>query len=112
MLEYFVNYLVQHFPQIGGYVLVAVIVAILVWKIAKFYIATTKIHAEFPVIQSILTEIKAGFATLNQVLLEKQVISKSCFSNANSPRVINELGKRLYEQSGAGKVYEDIKPSL
>ena len=107
-----INYLNQNSPEIAGYILVAVIVAILVWKVAKFYIATTKVHTEFPVIKSILTDIKTGFATLNQVLLEKQVISKSCFSNANSPRIINELGKRLYEQSGAKKVYEDIKPSL
>ncbi len=112
MIEYIINSFDQQFPEIAGYTLVAFVVAIVVWKAAKFYMATTKIHTEFPRIQSILTDIKTGFTTLNQVLLEKQVISKSCFSNENSPRVINDIGIKLYEQSGAGKVYKDIEPSL
>ncbi|MDP3957533.1 MAG: hypothetical protein Q8Q10_03475 [bacterium] len=49
---------------------------------------------------------------MNNVLLEKQVISHSCYSQENSPRVINPLGQKLYEQSGAKDLMEKVKGKL
>src|SRR3989344_3564221 len=112
MVEYISSKLIEYFPQIAGYAIVALIVGFVVWKVANFWIETNKSVGKLPAIETTLKRIEQGFLTLNQVLLEKTVISQSCFSNENSPRVINQIGKALFEESGSKKVYEEIKAVL
>lgn len=109
MLEWAIQQSVTHFPQIAGYSALIIVVTVLTWKVAHFYGASKSIHKEFPDIKSLLTKIESGLSTLNQVLLEKNVINKSCFSNANSPRIINEKGNDLLKISGSLPAYESVK---
>jgi len=85
MVEYISSKLIEYFPQIAGYAIVALIVGFVVWKVANFWIETNKSVGKLPAIETTLKRIEQGFLTLNQVLLEKTVISQSCFSNENSP---------------------------
>lgn len=111
-IEYIGSKIIENFPQFAGYVLIALVVGFIVCKCTIFYINTSKSITKLPAIEVTLKRIEQGFLTLNQVLLEKSVISQSCFSNENSPRVINELGKELLEKSGAKIVYDEIKSIL
>jgi hypothetical protein len=104
--------LIEFAPQIATYVLVALVVGIVVWKTAVFYVNTKKATSKFPAIEISLGKIDKGLTTLNQILLEKSVISQSCYSNENSPRVISDIGKKLYSESGAEKLFNIIKPEL
>ena len=112
MAQYIFDKLIQYFPQIGAYTLIALVVGLIVWKAASFYIKTQNTVSKFPMIETVLSKIDKGFTTLNQVLLEKQVISQSCYSNENSPRVVNEIGKKLFKESGAEELFEKIKEEL
>lgn len=102
----------EYFPQLMGYALVIIVVGFIVWKVSSFYFRTNNIHREFPEVKKLLTDISSGFKTLNSVLLEKSIISHSCFSESNSPRVINDLGKKVLTESGADVVFENMKNEL
>ncbi len=104
--------LIQYFPQIGGYTALIFIVGIFVYYFTKFYLETKKTNKSLPNIEATLTRIDKGFSTLNQVLLETNIISNSCYSVSNSPRVLNEAGKKLYQQSGAETLFERLKNEL
>jgi len=80
------------------------ILVLVVWgtiKLTKFWSKTTTLHTDVPEIKSTLNKIHTGLTTLNQVLLEGTIIKQSCYSSGNSPRTVNELGKRVLAQSGA-----------
>jgi hypothetical protein len=112
MINIILNYLQIYFPQIIGYALLVLITGLVVWKTAKFYFATKQLHNDFPSIKTLLSDIKTGFTTLNQVLLEKQVISQSCFSQAKSPRQLNPIGEKMYKESGAEALFNLVKGEL
>jgi hypothetical protein len=111
MLEIILK-LFEYAPQIATYGLVVILVAAIVWKAAVFYINTKRATDKFPKIETTLGKIDKGLATLNQILLEKTVITQSCYSNENSPRVVNELGQRLLKDSGAEKLFNEIESEL
>lgn len=112
MLQYLLDNLIKFFPQAAGYSFVTFVVAILVWKVCSFYLNTKKTVGKFPQIETVLAKIDKGLTTLNQVLLEKQIISQSCYSSENSPRVINEKGMKLCKDSGAEEIFNDVKDEL
>jgi hypothetical protein len=62
---------------------------------------TNALHTDLPDMKSTLNKIRMGLTTLNQVLLEGTIIKQSCYSSGNSPRTVNDLGKRVLAQSGA-----------
>jgi hypothetical protein len=62
--------------------------------------------------QAMLSRIDKGLTLLNKVLLEKTVITESCYSNENSPRAINTLGEELLTDSNAIPLFESIKDKL
>jgi len=130
MIEFIFNKAIEFFPQVSGYFLIAIVAGFLVYIIIKHY---NKHHGHCPTVSDLRTDfnksmdklditmnglkditykITNGLDSLNKVLLEKNVISQSCFSNGNSPRVINDLGKRLYKESGADNLYIKIKEEL
>lgn len=111
-MEIVLNYLITYYPQVGGYLLAAFVLAFVVWKISKFYLTTQTTNKDFLSIKATIEDIRSGFSTLNQVLLEKNVISNSCFSSSNSPRAINQLGIKLMHDSGADKLFQDMKTEL
>jgi len=104
--------LIKYYPQIAGYGFLIIIVTIVVYKCTKFYLKTEEVCKEFPNLQSLLQKIDKGFSTLNQILIEKDVIGSSCYSGGGSPRVLNERGEKLYKQSGAEKLLNEIKSDL
>jgi hypothetical protein len=112
MLGKFYDQLIQNFPQLAGYFFVACVVAFVVWKAAKFYFSTNRWTKEMPNLKITLDNIEKGFDKLNTLLLENSIISQSCYSSENSPRVINPLGERLYKESNAEKIFNKIKPEL
>ncbi|MDP3785278.1 MAG: hypothetical protein Q8R12_04415 [bacterium] len=112
MAQYIVDKAIQYFPQISGYFIVALVVGMFVWKLCAFYIRTNTATKKIPLIESLLSKIDRGFNTLNQILLEKSVISQSVYSSANSPRTINALGQKLFTDSGAEILFERIKTGL
>ena len=111
-IQYILDLLFKYYPQIAGYAFFLALAVYITYKATTFYIKTSKLHTEFPSVQILLTEIKSSFATLNQVLLEKQVISQSCFSQAKSPRQLNDIGMKLYKDSGADSLFVLVKDEL
>ena len=107
-LEYIISKLIEYFPQIAGYSLIAIIVGFVCVKATQFYMRTNGLHssvgglgASMTAMKTTLDSIHTGLTTHNNVLLEKTVISTSCYSVGNSPRVLNDRGIKLYEKSGA-----------
>lgn len=112
MLELIFKKLLEYFPQVAVYAIIILIVGFVVYKATRFYVQTKNVHKEFPDIKLVLQKIDKGLNTLNTILLEKSVISQSCYSNGNSPRIINDLGKKVLEESTAGALFEKIKNDL
>jgi len=112
MLEIILNYLITHFPQIAGYAVLFFFVVYVTFKLAKFYLNTNKTNEELPGIKFSLAKIDKGLTTLNQILLEKTVISQSCYSNEASPRAVSDLGEKVLQQSGADALFETLAPEL
>lgn len=86
-----------------------VVVAVIVWTMTKFYMATTQVIRDVPRIQTSLNRIDKGFTTLITLLLEAKVIQTSCYSESKSPRRVNDLGQRLLQESGAAQVISQIQ---
>ncbi len=112
MFDYAIQKLIEYFPQVSTYFIIILVAIFVTYKITVFYINTKKINSKFPEIEDTLERIDKGFTTLNQILLEKNVISRSCYSEENSPRVINQIGQKLYTESGASGLFENIKDEL
>ncbi len=112
MIDVIVQKLIEFFPQISVYFIIVIVVMFVTYKMTVFYINTKKATSKFPKIEDTLNRIDKGFTTLNQILLEKNVISRSCYSEENSPRAINPLGLRLFSESGAEKLFNSIKDEL
>lgn len=106
------TWLLTYAPYVAVY---AGTLLLAVWgsvKITKFWLKTTSLHTDVPEMKSTLTKISTGLTLLNQVLLEGTVIKQSCYSNANSPRKINELGEKMLLASGARVIAEALMPEL
>lgn len=130
MIDYILQKLFEYYPQVSTYFIIILVVVFVVYKFTIFYKDTkdnnrkfgeiegslNKIdednNKKFGEIEGSLNRIDKGFTTLNQILLEKNVISKSCYSEENSPRVINKIGLKLYSESGAEKLFDNIKDEL
>lgn len=112
MLDIIWDNLVKYYPQYIGYFIVILVVGYVVFKCTTFWHKTNKIHNGFEGITASLLKIDSGLNTLNKILLEKNVISQSCYSNGNSPRIINEQGKDVYTVSGGESLMSNIKDSL
>ena len=108
-MEYLFSFLIQYYPQIAVYGIILFLVVVITIKATDFYSQTRRLHADMPTVQTTLTKIDTGLTLLNNVLLEKTIISQSCYSNGNSPRVISSLGIQLLNESGANPIFEAIK---
>lgn len=106
------NFLMQRYPAIAIALFVLLLVIVATWKFCAFYSKTQNTMKEIPDIKKMLQNIHTGLLSLNSILIEKSVIGQSCYSSANSPRALNDVGKRLLEQSGADKLLEDKKEVL
>jgi hypothetical protein len=83
------------------------LLVLVVWatiKATSFWHKTRELHRDIPEIKKTLNNVHDAIKALNQVLLEKSVISQSCYSSENSPRVLNVLGKKLLTESKADEV--------
>ncbi len=111
-MEYIIRLAIDYFPPISWYTTAAAALVLATVKIHSFYIKTTAHHAEVPSIKDLLEHIDKGLATLNNVLLEKNIISHSCYSGNRSPRTINALGTQLMKESGAEIIFHAQKERL
>lgn len=112
MINYFIQKLSEYYPQVATYFIIILVVAFVVYKITIFYKDTKDKNEKFGDIEGSLNKIDKGFTTLNQILIEKNVISESCYSDENSPRIVNKLGLKLFSESGAEKLFYEIKDEL
>lgn len=112
MIETTFTFLGTYYPQVLGYALLVFIVAWLASKTTTFYAKTAKLHTDMPIMQTTLIRIDRGLSTLNTVLLERTIISQSCYSGGSSPRTVSALGKDLLRESGADKIFEADKNDL
>ncbi len=110
-MDSIINKLIEQ-PIIGGYIAVAVIVALVVYFFTKFYIETCRSTKEIPEIRNSLKKIDSGLNTLNKILLENSIIKQSCYASENSPRMVNDLGEKLFNESGAKELFDKIKDDL
>jgi hypothetical protein len=139
-MEYFLNFLNQYYPQVGIYAATLFFVIAVTVKIHGFYLnmqtvkgktekledkmpdielkmkmwqgKTEKLEDKMPKIEIMFSKIETGLILLNKMLLEKTIISQSCYSNENSPRTINDIGQSLLKESGANKIFEAKKKML
>lgn len=112
MIDPILQKLIDSYPQIATYFIIVLVVGFTVYKFTIFYKDTKDNNKKFGEVEEMLFRVDKGFTILNQILLEKNVISKSCYSDENSPRVINQLGLKLYSESGAEKLFHSIKNEL
>lgn len=118
-LEYVISKLIEYFPQIAGYGILAIVVGYISVKATQFYMKTNGLHSSVGGLDVAVTGMKTtldsihtGLTTLNNVLLEKTVISTSCYSVGNSPRILNASGLKVYNESGAKPLLESKKNEL
>lgn len=112
MLDSIFQKLSEYYPQIATYFIIVLVVAYTVFKLTCFYKDTKGATSKFPGMETTLNKIDRGLDKLNQSLLDNKLIKSSCYSNENSPRVVNDLGKKLLEESGANKLMDKIGKEL
>lgn len=112
MITFFIDSLVKYYPQVGVYALIGAALIFFTWKVSVFCVKTNALHEEFPSLKTLIGEIRSALVTLNQVLVEKNVINKSVFSQSNSPRQMNAVGVKLYNESGAKSAFEGMRDDL
>ncbi len=112
MISTICNYLLEHQGIVGITVVIAIIVFLIGWKLSEFYNETKKVNKSFPEIKDKLSSIDSSLNTLNTILIEKEIIKSSIYSQANSPRIVNESGKKVYQQSGAKNILEENSNNL
>lgn len=112
MMDSIFNFIGAYHPEFFQDIILLAAVAFAASKITTFYLKTVKLHEDMPAMRTTLARIDKGFALLNSVLLEKTVISRSCYSQEASPRAINTLGEQLLRESGAREVFETKKFDL
>ncbi len=98
----------KNYPLIGAVILAAALSAL----VTKFVVRTNHTNSAFPKIERMLRRINMGLMTLNNVLLEREIIKQSCYSGTDSPRTVNSLGEKLFKESGAGLLFETLKPDF
>ncbi|HUC01329.1 MAG TPA: hypothetical protein VMA75_00285 [Candidatus Paceibacterota bacterium] len=111
-MEYFFAFLIQDYQQIALYLVVLYSVIWITAKVSGFYFKTSELHTKMPNIERLLEKLDIGLAALNDALLGKSVIDKSYYSRDRSPRTVNELGERLFKESGAEAAFAAMKDPL
>jgi hypothetical protein len=112
MFNWLMDKLYEIDPNSACYLAIFLILLLITARLAMFYSETEQKNKEVDNIGNILERLDKGFTTLNQVLLEKDVIKSSCYSVGNSPRILNQAGVELYSKSGASKIFDRIKEEL
>lgn len=103
---------VEYSAKSSPVILVVFMIVAITILVTKFVLRTNGTNEALPKIQALLAKMDKGLAMLNAVLLEKNIINQSCYSKEDSPRAVNKLGERLLEVSGAGALFERMKPDL
>jgi hypothetical protein len=111
-MDYLFNFLIQDYQQIALFGIVLYLIVKITITLDRFYVETKKLHDKVPNMERLLAKIDAGLSSLNDTLLEKSIIDKSCYSRDRSPRTVNELGEKLFKESGADAVYLSMKEEL
>lgn len=112
LMEYLFNLLIQDYQQIALYLVVLYFVVWITIRINTFYLKTSELRTKVPNMERLLAKIDAGLSSLNDTLLGKSIIDKSCYSRDRSPRTVNELGEKLFKESGADAVYLSMEEEL
>ena len=111
-MEYLFNFLIQDYQQVALFGIVLYLIVKITITLDRFYVETKKLHDKVPNMERLLAKIDAGLSSLNDTLLGKSVIDKSCYSRDRSPRTVNELGEKLFKESGADAVYLSMEEEL
>lgn len=99
-------------PVFGFIIGAVVVLSLLIWKFAGFYFTTKSAVKDIPSIKLSIGKIEKALLTMNALLLENGHIKQTCYSEANSPIKVNELGEKLLRESGAEKILKEITPAF
>jgi len=132
-MDYLFNFLIQGYQQVALYGIALYLIIFTTIKINTFYLKTTDLHSDVAglntkvqglddkvsglngkvsKVETLLAKIDLGFTLLNKALLGKSVIDVSCYSNDHSPRTVNALGEKLFQESGADNIFALAKDEL
>lgn len=109
MFEWAIKQIISNFPQIAGYFCVFIIACLATYKFSNFYCKTKNTNEKLPTFEKLLNKIDASLTSLNAILVEKKVIKTNLYSQTNSPRELNDLGRRLFKESNAEDIYSQHK---
>ena len=91
-MDYLFTFLIQYYPEVALYAIILLLVIVVTIRVHNFYIRTDELHKRMPFMETTLSRIDTGLTLLNKMILEKTIISQSCYSNENSPRSISLSG--------------------
>jgi hypothetical protein len=139
-MDYLFNFLIQDYQQVALYGIALYLIVLVTIKIDRFYCKTNNLQREVSglhdetsglrsdvsglrtevsgldkrvsKVEILLAKIDLGFTLLNKALLGKSVIDVSCYSNDHSPRTVNALGEKLFQESGADNIFALAKDEL
>jgi len=106
------DWFTQTFPQYWGFFVAMILVVIItIWLVIN-YLKIKGVCDNFPDIKKLLNHVDKSLSVLNSILIEKNVISNSFYSEAHSPRQLNAVGKKLYSESGAEALFTSLYDEL
>jgi hypothetical protein len=125
-MDYLFNLLVQDYQQVALYGVALYLIVFITVRINTFYLKTKGLYGEVlglndkmlgldkrvSRVERLLAKIDVGFTLLNKALLGKSLIDESCYSNDHSPRTVNALGEKLFQESGADNIFSLLKDEL
>ena len=106
------DWLTKTFPQYWGFFVVLIVVIVLTIWCVNNYNKIKDVCKEFPTIKDSLNRIDKSLGVLNSLLIENNIIKNSFYSEAHSPRQLNELGRKLYSESGAEALFNSMVNEL
>jgi c-di-AMP phosphodiesterase-like protein len=105
--------------------IIVLVVAFAVYWACRFYYTEIKVvkdkveHADCRQNKTIISELKDTNREIKDaiILIQNAIIAQNplmlgTFSKSKSPRQLNEMGVRLFEQSGAGKILDEHMAEL
>jgi len=115
MWELICQKLIEYFPQVGSYFLIAIVVGIIFWKAGSFYTKTKNISDKLPAIEKSLEKIVNAINEI-QIILKTKLkgidIVNTLVERGNSPLNPTAFGAKLIKDSGLEKILDDNKDLL
>lgn len=115
-MEIFLEYLLNNWPSLAVVIIVGVTCFILARKFTKWEDRHERKHEDlersYSNVENTLKEIVQRIETVERFLIKNGGANYNDFTKMNSPRQLNDKGRKLFEESGASVFFSERKEGM